>query len=94
MLAEHLGGGAGADDVHRALGAELRIDDRVERELDRLGVERGAGMESHVVAELEGAGKVVVRDLPRLGESGMAVAVLVGGEELVEDLGDYLLLVT
>jgi hypothetical protein len=40
----------------------------VERELDRLGVERLAVVELHALAQLEGVGLEVGRDLPALGQ--------------------------
>jgi hypothetical protein len=54
---------------------------------DRRGVERCAVREVHVVAKGDLEAEAVVGPLPRLGQPGLDLAVLVLAEERLEVLG-------
>jgi len=65
-----------------------RVDDPIERELDRRRVERRPVVEADAAAELERPHEAVVGRRPRLCEPGNDVGAVVGrADECLEDLG-------
>ncbi len=90
-LVEDLRARVGGERGARAAGLEFRIDDPVEVELDRLGVERRAVVELDVAAQLEGDAAAVLRALPRLGEPRRQLSVRAPIEEVLGDGPDDLI---
>ena len=74
----------------RAAGLELRVDDPVEVELDRLGVERRAVVELDVATQLEGDAPAVPGALPRLGEPRYQLTVRRPIEQVLGEEGEQL----
>ncbi len=80
--------------VATAIGSDeagvLRIEQALEREHDRVGIERRAIVERDVIAQVERPGPPVRRDVPGLGELRLDIggAGLPADQALVDQLAD------
>ncbi len=75
-----VGGVEGGDRGGRAaqLGGPQRVGVGLDRELDVLGRERTAGVEGHVVPQVQGQGLAVGAELPRRGQAGRRLDLVIG----------------
>jgi hypothetical protein len=70
---------------------QLGVDDPLEVELDRLGVERRPVVERRALDQAEGDGQPVLRGLERLGEPGPDGALVVDGDQRLDHVVDHVL---
>ena len=86
-IVHHFGVVVGAQHEDGLLRFGLRVNDAVQVELHRLGVEEGAVVELDILTKVEGVGQAVVGDLPGLGQARHELAVQVLPDQGVVDAG-------